>query len=183
MSTPKMRIKIKLPSGEQITVQDLPKNRIKKVLLESLLPIQVPDAMLLSVCDRHGSPLHLSEGVIERFALSLDDYSVLPDVLAYSKSCDTLFLIEAVHGFGSIDRFRYAELCHWTRNVKCRTVFVSVFDSREAYVKHFRGTVIQSHIWFADAPTHSVSTSSTPEEALVVMERHVAYHAERRNRL
>ena len=177
------RIKIKLSSGEQITVQDLPKNRVKKALLESVLPTQVPDAKLLAVCDRHGSPLSVDEVAFERFGLSLKDPAVLPDVVAYSKLNDTLFFIEAVHGSGTIDSVRFAEVCHWTRNVKCRTVFVSVFASREAYVKHFMNTVIESHIWFADAPEHSVSTSRTPEEALPIMERHVAYHAERRHRL
>lgn len=182
MSTQKTRIKIKLTSGEQITVQDLPKNKIKKALLERVLPAQVPDAELLSVCDTHGSVQHLDEGAFERFGLSLKDYSVLPDVVAYSENSDTLLFIETIHGHGSIDRSRYAELCHWTRDVKCRTAFVSVFASRGAYAKQFSSTVMRSHIWFADAPRHSVSTSSTTEEAMAIMERHVAYHAECRQR-
>lgn len=182
MSTHAKRIAINLPSGERISVQDLPKNRIKKALLERVLPMQVPDAKLLAVCDRHGFPLRMDEAAFQRFGLPLTNLSVLPDVVAFSEESGTLFFIEAVHGFGSIDRFRFAELCFWTRDVPCRTVFVSVFASREAYAKQAGSTVIESHIWFADAPTHSVSTSSTQEEALAVMERHVAYHAQHRHR-
>lgn len=182
MSTPAKRIKIKLASGEQIRVQDIPKNRIKKALLERVLPAQVPDAKLMAVCDRHGFPLSIDEAAFARFGLSLKDHAVLPDVVAYSKRNDALFLIEAVHGAVVIDNIRYAELRMWTRDVKCRTVFVSVFASREAYAKHLMNTVLESHIWFADAPQHSVSTSGTPGEALSVMERHVAYHEQRRLR-
>jgi hypothetical protein len=182
MSTTGKRLKIKLASGEQISVQDLPKNRVKRALLESVLPTQVPDAKLMAVCDRHGFPLTIDEAAFARLGLSLKDYAVLPDVVAYSKMNEALFLIEAVHGAGVIDNTRYAELRMWARDVKCRTVFVSVFASREAYAKHLLKTVLESHIWFADAPEHSVSTSSTPEEALAVMERHVAYHEQLRHR-
>ena len=182
MSTPAERLKIKLPNGKSVSVLDIPKNRIKKALLESLLPRKVPDAELMVVCDRHGTPLNLDEAAFGRLGLSLMDRSVLPDVVAYSKENDTLFLIEAVHGYASIDSIRFAELCYWIRDVKCRTVFVSVFASRDAYVRHMTSTVIESHIWFADAPEHSVSTSSTPQEAFAVIERHVAYHAQRRHR-
>lgn len=182
MSTTAKRIEIKLTSGDRITVQDLPKNRIKKDLLESVLPTQVPDAELMAVCDRHGSPLNIDKAAFERFGLSLKDQAILPDVVGYSRVHDTLFFIEAVHGTGIMDSIRYTELRYWTRDVKCRTVFVSVFASRDAYAKHMRNTVMESHIWFADAPEHSVSTSSTPEEAIPVMERHVAYHAQRRHR-
>lgn len=176
MSTPAKRITIKLPSGERISVQDLPKNRIKKALLEQVLPVQVPDAEIMAVCDRHGSPLRLDEAAFQRLNLPLTDLSVLPDVVAFSKVNGTLFLIETVHGFGAIDRFRFAELCVWTRDVPCRTVFVSAFASREAYVRQFSSTVAESHIWFADEPTHSISTSRTPEEAVPVLERHAASH-------
>jgi hypothetical protein len=41
---------------------------------------------------------------------------------------------------------------------------------------------IKSNVWFADAPTHSVTTSRTPEEALPVLEWHVAYLAQHRHR-
>jgi type II restriction enzyme/adenine-specific DNA-methyltransferase len=182
MPTQTKRITMNLPSGERISVQDLPKNRIKKALLEQVLPMQVPDAKLLAVCDRHGFPLCMDHAAFQRFGLPLSDLSVLPDVVAFSEESGTLFFIEAVHGFGSIDRFRFAELCFWTRDVPCRTVFVSVFASREAYTKQAGYTVIDSHIWFADAPTHSVSTSRTPEEALPVLERHVTYPAQQRHR-
>lgn len=171
MSIPAKRIAIKLPSGERISVQDLPKNRIKKALLERVLPVQVPDAEIMAVCDRHGSPLRLDKAAFQRLSLPLTDLSVLPDVVAFSKGSKTLFLIETVHGFGSIDRYRFAELCVWTRDVPCRTVFVSVFASREAYARQFSSTVAESHIWFVDEPTHSISTSRTPAEALAVLER------------
>ena len=165
-----------LPSGEWISVQDLPKNRIKKALLEQVLPVQVPDVEIMAVCDRHGSPLRVDEAAFQRLNLPLTDLSVLPDVVAFSKGSGTLFLIETVHGFGAIDRYRYAELCVWTRDVVCRTVFVSVFASREAYARQFNSTVSGSHIWFADEPTHSIATSRTPEEALAVLERHAVSH-------
>ena len=177
MSTQKTRIKIKLTSGEQITVQDLPKNRIKKALLERVLPQQVPDAEVLAVCDCHGSPVLSNSKAPERFGLDLANTLVLTDVVAYSKQHDTLFLIEAVHGFGSIDSYRYAELCVWTSYVKCKTAFVSVFASREKFVAQMSKTEYGTHVWFADEPKHSAYLSGSVEASTRFLDARFAARA------
>ena len=74
----------------------------------------------------------------------------MPEVVAYPKRNDALFLIEAVHGSDPINSIRFAELRCWTRVVKCRTVFVPVFASRESHAKQLTTTVSEEEIGEAE---------------------------------
>jgi len=91
-------IPITLPNNTTISVMDLPKNRIKKALLERVLLQQIPDTEVLTVCDRHGSPLLLKSEALVQFGLDLTNALVIPDVIANTLSrykitrrCDAIF--------------------------------------------------------------------------------------------
>lgn len=174
MSNPSTRITITLSNNTTISVMELPKNRIKKALLERVLHLQVPDAEVLAVCDRHGSTALLKSDAVERFGLDTSNKLVLPDVIAYSKQHETLFFIETVHGFGSIDEYRYSELCVWTKAVKCSATFVSVFASREQFAAQRSKTEYGTHVWFAEEPKRSAFLSASVEASTRFLEARFA---------
>ncbi len=165
MNTPAKRITIKLPNGTIVTVMDLPKNHLKKTLLEELLPRMVEEAVVLSVCDRHGAPVYLNTGAFELFDLPTEHHVLLPDVVAYSHDQQALFLIEVVHSVGCIDRYRINDLKRFALHAPCNVVFVSVFASRAAYAARMGETIADTQVWFVDEPGHSIYVSNSPEKS------------------
>lgn len=172
---PDTYINILLSPTCMITLLDLPQNRHKKTVLEEVLSVQVPDAKVLALCNEDGTPLFLESGAFERLGLSPMNRSAIPDVVAYSDRNTTLFLIDAMLTANTFDGVRAAAYKGWSQNAFCKVVRVMVFASRTAFLAQLYDSTADAHIWFADEPARSISTSTSSEEAVAVFRQRVAF--------
>jgi len=80
----------------------------------------------------------------------------LPDVVAYSKAKNWLYLIEAVHSSGPISPLRLLELQQLTVNCTADIVFVTAFLNRETFRKFAPDIAWETEVWIAANPDHLI---------------------------
>ncbi len=80
----------------------------------------------------------------------------LPDVVAYSKQRNWLYLIEAVHSSGVISPIRLLELKKLTEECQADIIFITAFLDRNTF-RHFAPDIAwETEVWIADAPDHII---------------------------
>jgi hypothetical protein len=80
----------------------------------------------------------------------------LPDIVAYSKQKNRLYLIEAVHTSGPISQTRLSELKRLTNHCTADMVFVTAFLDRDTFRKFAPEIAWETVVWLADAPGHMI---------------------------
>jgi type II restriction enzyme len=91
------KIPVKLPSGKPLELSLGEHNVLQKALIEDFLPRYGSDCEVLYIGDTSNKILHIEEQELKKlkfFDLSHDE---LPDIIAYSRKNNWLYLIEAVH--------------------------------------------------------------------------------------
>ena len=80
----------------------------------------------------------------------------MPDVIAYSKQKNWLYLIEAVHSSGPISEIRFLQLERLTKNCKADIVYVTAFLNRPKFRQYMTEIAWETEVWIADNPDHMV---------------------------
>jgi hypothetical protein len=83
---------------------------------------------------------------------------MLPDIVAYSKDKNWLFLIEAFYSTGTISEIRMKELKKNLSECTAEIIFVTAFLTRSEFKKQIGKFDIawESEVWIADSPDHMV---------------------------
>ena len=105
--------------------------------------------------------MHVSVGAFVRNSCCdsespFSDKWELPDIVAYSKTKNWLFLIEAVHSSGPISPIRLLELKRLAKECTAEIVFVTAFLTRDTFRKFAPEIAWETEVWIADAPDHMV---------------------------
>lgn len=98
---------------------------------------------------------------IDRPALKALDFfelkrGELPDVVAYNKSKNWLFMIEAVHSSGPISATRLLELEKLTASCKADRIYVTAFLDKTTFRKFVADIAWETEVWIADNPDHLI---------------------------
>lgn len=147
---------VKLPTGMILQFSPGKHNILQKAIIEDFLPRYGAEAEVLYVGDAADKFLHLNESKLKDlnfFELSHDE---LPDILAYSKSKNWLYLIEAVHSSGPISKIRYEELHALTKNCTAEIIYVTAFLDRTTFRRFAPDIAWETEVWIADAPDHLI---------------------------
>jgi type II restriction enzyme len=129
---------------------------IKKQIIEQFLPRFGSDCTVLYIGDTSNKSLHIEIAELKKlhfFELSHDE---LPDIIAYSKKKNWLYLIEAVHSSGPMSETRMLELKKMLRDCKAELIFVTAFLTRSEFKKWLVDIAWESEVWIADNPDHLV---------------------------
>ncbi len=87
------------------------------------------------------------------FEISHDE---LPDVIAYSKNKNWLYLIEAVHSSGAISELRLLQLQKLTQKCTANIIYVTAFLNRTTFRKFIADIAWETEVWIADNPEHLI---------------------------
>jgi type II restriction enzyme len=121
------KIPVTLPGGKALTLSLGEHNILQKKIIEEFLPIFGKDCEVLYIGDTSNKLLHIEEGELKKlnfFKLSHDE---LPDVIAYNKKKNWLYLIEAYHSTGPMSELRVLELKKLLKDCKAVPIFVTAF--------------------------------------------------------
>lgn len=80
----------------------------------------------------------------------------LPDVLAYNREKNLLFLIEAFHCTGQWDKTRLFKVKKKLENCKAELVFVSAFETIDQFRTKSNDIAWETEVWIADMPEHMI---------------------------
>lgn len=131
-------------------------NILQKAIIEDFLPRFGHSAEVLYVGDTQDKLLFVEEKHLLDLGFFELSHDKLPDVLAYSKEENWLFLIEAVHSANPITELRKRTLEQLTKNCTANIVYVSAFLTRIAFRKFARDIAWETEVWIAESPDHLV---------------------------
>ena len=148
------KVTVILPSGGELIFSAGEHNDLQKAIIEEFLPRYGYEADVLYVGDTADKYLHLEKGYLESLNFFELSHEELPDVVAYSKKKNWLYLIEAVHSSGPISEIRLLQLKKLTEKCSTEIVYVTAFLDRPKFRKFIAEIAWETEVWIADNPDH-----------------------------
>ncbi|MEO1808710.1 MAG: BsuBI/PstI family type II restriction endonuclease, partial [Bacteroidota bacterium] len=147
---------VKLPSGLALEFSIGKHNDLQKAIIEEFLPNYGFGAAVLYVGDTSDKYLYLDKKGLEKLSFFEISHQELPDVIAYSKKKNWLYLIEAVHSSGPISELRLLQLQKLTANCSAEIVYVTAFLNRAKFRQFVADIAWETEVWIADNPEHLI---------------------------
>lgn len=150
------KVSVTLPSGGELTFSAGEHNVLQKAIIEDFLPRYGHGAEVYYVGDTSDKYLYLEKEKLEELNFFEILRNELPDVIAYSKKKNWLYLIEAVHSSGPISELRLIQLQKLTKDCKANIVYVTAFLNRPKFRQFMTEIAWETEVWIADNPDHLV---------------------------
>lgn len=150
------KIDVLLPSGSKLSFSPGEHNNLQKLIIEELLPRYGYGAEVLYVGDTSEKYLHLDKDRLEQLNFFEIAHEELPDVVAYSKEKNWLYLIEAVHSSGPISEVRLLQLKQLTKNCTADIVYITAFLNKQKFRQFIAEIAWETEVWIAENPDHLV---------------------------
>jgi type II restriction enzyme len=80
----------------------------------------------------------------------------LPDVIAYNRAKNLLFLIEAYHSTGQWDDIRLHKIKKKLEGCSANLVFFTAFENKAQFRSKANNIAWETEVWIADNPEHLV---------------------------
>ena len=152
----KERVPVTLPTGETLTLSAGEHNRLQKLVIEQFLPIFGMGAQILYVGDTTDKFLYRADEQLSELGFFDLQHDELPDIVAYSKNKELLFLIEAVHSAGPMSEIRVKKLKRQLKNCLASVVYITAFLNRKDFRKWVTDIAWETEVWIAAEPEHLV---------------------------
>ena len=150
------KVLITLPDGTYQELSYGEHNDIQKAVIDEFLPRFSRGADVLYLGDTAKKILVKKDADLKAlgfFDLAAD---MLPDIVAYEKKRNWIFLIEAVHSSNPITPLRHLALEELTKDCKAPIVYVSAFASRASFQEWVGKISWETEVWIVDSPKHLI---------------------------
>lgn len=150
------KVAVTLPNGSALTFSAGEHNKLQKLIIEEFLPRYGNGAELLYVGDTADKYLYLNETQLKKLNFFEISHGELPDVIAYSKEKNWLYLIEAVHSSGPISEVRLLQLKQLTKDCAAEIVYITAFLNKQKFRQFIAEIAWETEVWIAENPDHLV---------------------------
>jgi type II restriction enzyme len=150
------RIPVNLPNGKPLKLSLGEHNALQKAIIEEFLPRFGSDCEVLYVGDTSNKILHIETDLLKRLGFFELSHDELPDIIAYSRNHNWLYLIEAVHSAGPMSETRVLELNNLLSDCTAELIFVTCFLTRADFRKWTMDIAWETEVWIADNPDHLI---------------------------
>lgn len=150
------RIPVVLPSGAAVKLSAGEHNALQRDVVQKFLPLFGFGAEVLYLGDASDRFLVRDEKRLAELGFFVLEHDELPDIIAYSKSKNLMFLVEAVHSSGEMSELRVRKLKGKLAKCKASLVFVSAFATRKDFRKFSANLAWESEAWIAENPDHMI---------------------------
>ncbi|MDI9334091.1 MAG: BsuBI/PstI family type II restriction endonuclease [Cytophagales bacterium] len=150
------RIPIVLNNRDSFVFSAGAHNLLQKNIIEEFLPLYGCGAEVLYVGDTEKKNLYQNTKQLKALQFFELAHDKLPDVVAYSKQKNWLYLIEAVTTANPIDELRRRTLTQLTSQCSASVIFITAFPNRATYRKFAKDIAWETEVWIADAPEHMI---------------------------
>lgn len=150
------KIPVKLPNSKALELSLGKHNELQKLIIEEFLPRFGSDCEVLYIGDTSNKTLHIEKDELKKlkfFELSHDE---LPDIIAYSRKKNWLYLIEAVHSSGPMSEIRVLELKKMLKDCTAEIIYVTTFLTKAEFKKWILDIAWETEVWTADNKDHLV---------------------------
>ncbi len=150
------KIPVKLPNGKPLELSLGEHNVLQKAIIEEFLPRFGADCELLYIGDTSNKILHIEEAELKKLKFFELLHDELPDIIAFNRKNNWLYLIEAVHSSGPMSETRVLELKRMLKDCDSELIFVTGFLTRSDFKKWMLEVAWETEVWIADNPDHLV---------------------------
>lgn len=150
------KIPVKLPNGKPIELSLGEHNVLQKAIVEEFLPRFGADCEVLYIGDTSNKILHIEEAELKKLKFFELLHDELPDIIAFNRKNNWLYLIEAVHSSGPMSETRVLELKKMLKDCNSELIFVTGFLTRSDFKKWMLEVAWETEVWIADNPDHLV---------------------------
>ena len=149
------RIPVTLPSGVTLELSTGEHNLLQKKIVEDFLSLFGMGAEVLYIGDSTDKYLHRDTEALQQLHITLE-HGTLPDIVAYSREKNLLFLIEAYHSSNPMNSERVNTLKQLVVDSGANVVFVTAFLNKQEGLKHLKEIAWETEVWFANVPEHMI---------------------------
>lgn len=151
-------VPVTLPNGKRLTLSYGEHNDLQKAIIEVFLPLFGFGAEVLYVGDTENKFLHIEEDELKKIKFFSLEHEELPDVVAYSREKNLLYLIEAYHSTGEWNEIRLRKVKRKLDESGCiaNVVFFTAFENRNIFKLKAKDIAWETEVWIADSPEHLV---------------------------
>lgn len=150
------RIEVITPSGQTLRFGAGAHNLLQKAIVEQFLPVFGYGAELLYVGDAAKKHLFHKEESLHRLGFFGLGHGELPDIIAYSRQKNWLFVIEAVHSCNPVTIARKMRIDELATKCTADIVYVSAFLNRLTFAKFIKDIAWETEVWIASDPEHMI---------------------------
>ena len=150
------RVPVTLPSGEKLLLSYGEHNQLQKAIIESFLAIFGKGCEVLYVGDTSDKFLYKNDKKLTELGFFELIHDELPDVIAYNKEKNILFLVEAFHCTGQWDKTRLSKVKNKLSDCKANLIFVTAFENINQFKTMSNKVAWETEVWIADIPDHMI---------------------------
>lgn len=150
------RVPVTLPSGEMLSLSAGEHNQLQKAIIEEFLPRFGQGAILLYVGDTEDKYLFRADKELKGIGFFELKHEELPDVVAYSKDKNLLYLIEAVHSAGPMSEMRVNKLKRQLECCSAEAVYITAFNDKTVFKRWLSEIAWETEVWIASEPEHMI---------------------------
>ena len=150
------KIPVSLPSGENIELSYGEHNILQKEIVENFLAKFGFNSQVLYIGDTANKFLYKDDKTLSELKCFNLKHEELPDVIAYSKDKNLLFLCEAVHSAGPMSEIRVRKLKEQLKNCTAEIVFITAFLTKKDFKKWTLDIAWETEVWIAETPEHMI---------------------------
>lgn len=150
------KIPVKLPSGISLQLSAGEHNALQKSIVEDFLPRFGMGAEILYIGDTSDKYLYRDQNILKQIGFFTLEHEELPDIVAYCKDKNLLFLIEAVHSAGPMSEIRIRKLKKQLEKCTAFPVFITAFLNKKSFRRWVTEIAWESEVWIANSPEHMI---------------------------
>jgi type II restriction enzyme len=149
-------VPVVFPDGLSVTLSPGQHNMTQKAVVEVMLPRFAPGSSIVYLGDTAKKALHVDRVLLTELALDVSEHSKLPDVVAWDRARDWLFLVEVVTSHGPVSPKRERELRLLFEKAGRGLIFVTAFPDLRTFRKHAGEVAWETEVWIAEHPSHLI---------------------------
>jgi len=149
-------VPVTLPDGTELLLSYGEHNQLQKAIIEKFLPYFGKGCCVLYVGDTGDKLLYKNELQLKELGFFDLEHEELPDIIAYNKEKDLLFLIEAYHCTGQWDKTRLYKVKNKLKSCKSDMIFVTAFETLNNFRTISNNIAWETEAWIAEIPEHMI---------------------------
>lgn len=151
------KIQVVLPDGKTFELKDGEHNLIQQQVITEFLPRYGFGSTLLYCGDSDNKYSVINEKEsLEKIGIKDLSQTKLPDIVAYSKEKDWIYLIEAYHTSNPITPERKYELEQMFGENANKCIFVTAFESDSSFRSCKEEIAWETEVWIVTSPDHLI---------------------------
>jgi len=150
------KVRITLNSGHILDFSSGGHNQLQREIIEEFLPRFGLGCEVLYVGDATDKYLLRVDDKLKALGFFELTHDSLPDIVAYNKEKNWIFLIEAFFTSGPMSEERILELKKALKDCTAELIFITAFISKTAFKKNISDIGWETEVWTADNPDHMV---------------------------